>query len=894
MAGSSAGVEGTSPMVTLKLSPAGQLLWTAQFPPDPDPWQPAVARGLSLDSSGTAIVVGDFQGDLLTVKYSPAGGLLWAARYCAEEAAGMSAMDVRVDGADNVIAAGNLYGQGTNDAVLVKYAPHGQQLWAGRIPHPRHAFHLRAVDLDSQGDSYLTGTPNNRPFTVKIGANGNQLWSTEESSSTLFYEYGEAIQTDGHGGVIIAGRTFDFTESAVSVVKYRQTIAVDAPVVSVSPARQHVAPGTDVTFTAAALGAGALHYQWRFTGRPIPDATGPSLTLTNVQASHRGDYSVIVSNAVGVTVSPEVRLKVLVQPVVSALPSNQVAFVGAQAEFSVGFGDTEPFDYYWRGTTPFTFQWRHDGTNLAGATNAVLRLEDLTTSEAGGYSVVVVNPAGSVTSSVVSLTVSRELEQAPPLRYHGQSRGNDDRPLIQITPAGETIVVGASDGNGRGTDIVLLKYSRDDQLVWSARFHRDPAQADGAADLTLDTAGNIYIAGYSGQPYGDRAFTTLKYDADGHLLWARHFQGVAPGDNVATSLAVDSAGNVTVAGRAGTFSMLIRYDALGATRWTAQGEDSGYAPTQAVVVNAAGDSFLGATRWQDNQSDFLLRKYDAAGAAVWTRTFDSGGYDVFAALALDRAGNIVVAGSSRASLDVAVIKYASDGTHLWSTNFTGLATEDFVEEFYPRALALDEAGRIFVVSSIEDDDDDSLGTAIIKIDAQGHLLWKAVERDLEVLDRSRMAIDSFGNSYATGRAYRSATAYDVATVKYDATGNRRWLVHYAGPGLSTDSGTAVAVDNAGSVRVAGNSNASIGQGMDLILLRYRQQDPSAALRIGLARMEDGSFRFDIPPRANATLEASSDLTHWGRITENELQDLLRLRHPAPPPFPQRFFRLVSP
>ena len=77
------------------------------------------------------------------------------------------------------------------------------------------------------------------------------------------------------------------------------------------------------------------------------------------------------------TVSPEARLTVLAKPIVSAVPSNQVSFVGAQAGFSVNFADTEPFNYYWRGTEPFTFQWRHDGTNLVGATNQTLRIEDL-------------------------------------------------------------------------------------------------------------------------------------------------------------------------------------------------------------------------------------------------------------------------------------------------------------------------------------------------------------------------------------------------------------------------------------------------------------------------------------------------------------------------------------
>ena len=889
LAGTSPDVGGLSAMVTLKLSPDGQPLWTARFRPANDSWQTAIARGLALDGAGNVIVVGDAEGGFLTLKYGPTGNLLWTAGYHAEEPASMSAVDVRVDAANNVVTAGNLYGMGTNDAVLVKYNVDGQQLWVSRVPHPVHAFHLHAIDMDAQGNTYLTGTPYADALTVKVGADGNQLWSAEYSSPGFLYDYGEAIKVDSAGNVFIAGRTFFFTERSVSIVKYRQTAVAGAPVVSVSPASQFVEPGANVTFMATATGTGPLHYQWRFTGRPIPDATGPSLTVTNVQIGNRGDYSVTISNAGAVTISPEARLTMLVKPVVSAIPSNQIAFVGAQAGFSVSFADTGPFNYFWRGTEPFTFQWRHEGTNIPGATHATLRIADLATSDAGGYSAVVSNPAGSVTSSVVSLTVSGAVEQLQVTRSRGPVTGSEDQPLIRVTRTGETIIVGASEGLGTGTDIAILKYGANDLLLWSARFNRDAADPDSPADLVLDPAGNIYLTGYSGWPYVNRVFTTLKYNAEGQLLWARHFQETNAVDSFATSLAVDTVGNVTVAGRAAAIPIVMRYDADGTELWLVRGEDSLYERTQAVVVNASGDTYLGTTVLRGAETDFALRKLNPSGGVVWTRTFDGGGPDRFAAIALDRAENIVMAGSSwTTSLDVVVFKYHADGTRLWSTNFGNSSSEEFVT----RALALDGADQIFVAASIEDDDDE-LGTALLKLDPAGRLLWNALEPDLEVTDRTRMAIDTLGNAYITGTVYRQATANDVATVRYDPAGNRLWLVHYAAAGFSAESGTAVAVDGRGDVHVAGAMTAFTGQGMDLLLLHYLQEDLSG-LRIGLARFGDGSFRFSTRPGTNFTVQASSDLIHWTRATDGELQSLLQLRSPNPPPFPKRFFRLARP
>src|SRR5262249_30217551 len=51
-------------------------------------------------------------------------------------------------------------------------------------------------------------------------------------------------------------------------------------------------------------------------------------------------------------------------------------------------------------------QWLLDGVNLAGATNSSLTLINVQTSEVGGYSVVVANDLGSVTSDTATLTIN--------------------------------------------------------------------------------------------------------------------------------------------------------------------------------------------------------------------------------------------------------------------------------------------------------------------------------------------------------------------------------------------------------------------------------------------------------------------------------------------------------
>ncbi len=58
------------------------------------------------------------------------------------------------------------------------------------------------------------------------------------------------------------------------------------------------------------------------------------------------------------------------------------------------------------GMTNYSYQWRFNGTNLSGATNATLTRTSVTTNQAGSYEAVLSNPINSVTSQVAVLAVN--------------------------------------------------------------------------------------------------------------------------------------------------------------------------------------------------------------------------------------------------------------------------------------------------------------------------------------------------------------------------------------------------------------------------------------------------------------------------------------------------------
>src|SRR5207248_933359 len=116
-----------------------------------------------------------------------------------------------------------------------------------------------------------------------------------------------------------------------------------------------------VTFTVVAVGTGPLHYQWLFNGTNINVATSSSLSLTNVQLTNNGDYSVIVTDDLGSITSSNATLTVLINPVIVQQPVPQIVMPGRSATFSVAVTNA---------TLPIGYQWVHAPATVY--TNVVL------------------------------------------------------------------------------------------------------------------------------------------------------------------------------------------------------------------------------------------------------------------------------------------------------------------------------------------------------------------------------------------------------------------------------------------------------------------------------------------------------------------------------------------
>jgi uncharacterized repeat protein (TIGR01451 family) len=192
-----------------------------------------------------------------------------------------------------------------------------------------------------------------------------------------------------------SGQFFNGGDEIMGSAKALFTTNGRAPFIYRNPQGQTNYPGSNATFTVQAAGHGPFTYQWRFNGNNIPGATGPSLTIGNLDFFHTGNYSVEIGNNSGGVVSGDAFLFVVSQPQILAEPQTISALAGTNVSFTVGF----------QAAPPVFLQWYFNGGPIPNATNATHAIQGVTAADVGDYRVIITNRYGGVTSSIARLVL---------------------------------------------------------------------------------------------------------------------------------------------------------------------------------------------------------------------------------------------------------------------------------------------------------------------------------------------------------------------------------------------------------------------------------------------------------------------------------------------------------
>lgn len=192
------------------------------------------------------------------------------------------------------------------------------------------------------------------------------------------------------------------------------------PTILVPPLSATVSSGEALTLRTRVGGQFGVTVQWQRNGVDIPGAQGLTYSMLNVSAADAGSYRVRVTSSVGTTFSPPATVAVqITTPVISVAPQNTAASVGQAVTFNVTASGGN-----------LSYQWRKNGANISGATLPTLTLSSVTQADAGTYSVLVTNTAGTVLSNGASLTVTN-LNPGRLINLSVRAfAGTDDRTLI--------------------------------------------------------------------------------------------------------------------------------------------------------------------------------------------------------------------------------------------------------------------------------------------------------------------------------------------------------------------------------------------------------------------------------------------------------------------------------
>ncbi len=236
-----------------------------------------------------------------------------------------------------------------------------------------------------------------RTATFSVGAVGTaplayqwSFWGTNLAGATTnSLVIANAQLTNAGSYAVRVSNAFGSANSSNAVLTVRV-----APTIVIQPTNQAVAVGGIATLSVVAVGTLPLSYQWyRSFSQVVSYGTNSVLSVTNAQDGAR--YYVRVSNTYGSVKSATATLTVGQPPTILVQPTNQMVRAGGAAAFSVTTG----------GAVPQRFQWRFNGQNLAGATNNLLTITNVQSSDAGSYAVQVANAFGVTNSSNALLSI---------------------------------------------------------------------------------------------------------------------------------------------------------------------------------------------------------------------------------------------------------------------------------------------------------------------------------------------------------------------------------------------------------------------------------------------------------------------------------------------------------
>ena len=111
-------------------------------------------------------------------------------------------------------------------------------------------------------------------------------------------------------------------------------------------------------------------------------------------------------------------------------------------------------------------------------------------------------------------------------RYNGPENYQDRARAIAVDSSGSVFVTGSSANSSVFPfliDYSTIAYSNQGMPLWTNRYHGPGNGNDSASTVAVDTNGNVFVAGYSYGVNGSPDYATVAYSSAGMPLWTNRY-----------------------------------------------------------------------------------------------------------------------------------------------------------------------------------------------------------------------------------------------------------------------------------------------------------------------------------------------------------------------------------
>lgn len=400
-------------------------------------------------------------------------------------------------------------------------------------------------------------------------------------------------------------------------------------------------------------------------------------------------------------------------------------------------------------------------------------------------------------------------------RYTGPKASADDPTDVAIDNSGNIYLTGQSIVGGDFFKFITVKFNSSGVRQWVAKYEGLPFSNSIGYSVDVDSYGNVYATGYTRVGSGQIDLLLIKYNQNGIEQWKQQYNGPGNFDDFGVSLDLDTAGNVYVGGYSygsGTNYdfVLLKYNPSGVNQWTKRWNGVTNGADYLKKINVASDGNIVVTGYSFKSStlnDFATLKYNSSGDLIWMIQYNSSfnNDDQAINLKVDAQNNVYVCGQSRGTglgYDFAVVKYDSSGNQQWVQRYDSPGSYDDVA----KSVDIDINGNVFVTghtyhpSTLFD-------FVTVKYNSAGVQQWIRFYNADNLSDKGvDIKVDLIGNAYVTGNSVKNGNgSSDIEIIKYDNTGNVIWTKSYNGPGNLDDNPVKLVLNNSQEPVLIGNS-----------------------------------------------------------------------------------------